>query len=136
MTLKALNDCGELIECFVRRYGLGISHGGADGQCPLVTGDPICIYVDWIVDDLELVVARMFDGTKPFHLWGVPQKVTEQHYRARAVDLQVGGTLIVDIRPKSVCIQLPKVACENTVVRFIESLQNHADSEVGAALRN
>ena len=136
MTLQVLTDYREIVENIERRYGLGISDDGDGHLCPHVQGDPITIEMDWTVDDLDYVVARIFGSVEPFRLWGVPQLVSEKHYRIRSVDLHVGDTLTFDITPEHIVVQLPKGACGNTVVRFLGSLQYHVNSDVGADLLN
>ncbi len=134
MTLRVLNDYRKLVEGIERRYGLGVTRD-EDG-CFHVQGEPITINMEWTVDDLDYVITRMFASVEPFRLWGVPQRIADQHYRIRAVDLHVGDTLVFDITPRHIVIQLPKGACGNTVVRFLGSLQYHVNSEVGADILN
>ena len=124
----------ELAERIERRYGLGMAEC-ADGR-PYDQGDPITIAVDLAIDDLDYVVARMFASDEPFHLWGLPQQVAEQHYRIHAVDLLAGDTLAFDITPKHMVIQLPKGASGNSIVRFVRSLQNHVNFDVGSDILN
>ena len=99
-----------------------------------MTGDPIVIDMDWTMPSIEHVVGRIFSAAEPFRLWGVPERVTDKHYRARAVDLHVGSTLTFDITDKHIVIQLRGGTCGNTIVRFLGGLHYHVNSDVGVDL--
>jgi hypothetical protein len=130
VVVRVLRDYRRLVEGFESRFGLAAV---SDGGHPVVAGDPIVINVDWTVADLEYAVARMFSSTDPFRLWGLPERLSDDRYRARAVDLHVGGVLTFDISRKHVVIQLPRGVCGNTVVRFLNNLHFHVNSDATAA---
>lgn len=130
--LRVLRDYGHIVEQIERRYAIGLfcdEHG-----CCHVTGDPIVIDMDWTMPNIEHVVGRMFSAAEPFRLWGVPERVAENHFRARAVDLHVGSTLTFDITDKHIVIQLRGDTCGNTIVRFLGGLHYHVNSDVGVDL--
>lgn len=132
LLVHVLRDYRALVERIEDRYGIGIAD--PQGPLPLLRGEPIVIEMDWALADLEFAVGKMFSSTDPFRLWGVPERIAEGHYRARAVDLHVGETLSFEITPRHVTLLLPKGTCGNTVVRFLGSLHYHVNSEAGAAL--
>ena len=130
--LHVLRDYGRIVERIENRYAIGLrcdEHG-----CCRVTGDPIVIDMDWTTPSIERVVGRIFSATEPFRLWGVPERITDKHYRARAVDLHVGSTLTFDITDKHIVIQLRGGTCGNTIVRFLGGLHYHVNSDVGVDL--
>jgi len=118
-----------LVERIESVFGLGY---GSDRQG--LIGNPIHIPVEWTSGDIEYAVSRMFSAAHPFRLWGLPEKVADSHYRARAVDLHVGQTFTVDVTPSYVTIHLPRGTCGNTVIRFLAALQFHVNSETGKTL--
>jgi hypothetical protein len=120
------------VERIENRYAIGLS--GDDSGCSQLIGDPLVIEMDWTMPDIEHIVGRIFSSAEPFRLWGVPERIAENHYRARAVDLHVGSTLTFDITDKHIVIQLRGGTCGNTVVRFLGGLHYHVNSDVGVDL--
>jgi len=129
--LGVLRDYGEMVARFERTYAIGWAE--EDG-CAHLAGQPITIEMEWTVSDLEYAVRRMFSATEPFRLWGLPQRVGPDHYRARAVDLHVGRTLTFDITRRHIIIRLPRGTCGNTIVRFLGSLHYHVNADAGTTL--
>ena len=127
LSIQALRDYRTLVENIERKYGLA-AETDAHGH-PILSGDPLVIDIDWAVADLEYAVHRIFSSAEPFRLWGLPERVNAGHYRARAVDLHFGGVLSFDITPQNVVIQLPRRVCGNTVVRFMNNLRFHVNSD-------
>lgn len=127
LVLEALKDYRATVEHIEQEYGLAATTDDAGRRA--VVGKPIVIDVTWEVADLRRAVARMFKSTDPFRLWGLPEEVSERHFRAQAVDLHFGGVLAFDITPERVVIQLPRGVCGNTVVRFLSSLRRHVNSD-------
>jgi hypothetical protein len=130
--LQVLRDYGRIVERIEQRYAIGLRCD--ERGCCHVTGDPIVIDMDWTMPSIEQVVARIFSATEPFRLWGIPERITDKHYRARAVDLHVGSTLSFDITDKHIVIQLRAGTCGNTIVRFLGGLHYHVNSDVGIDL--
>ena len=130
--LQVLRDYAQIVERIERRYAIDLSCEAVG--CSHMTGAPIIIDMSWTVPDIEHVVGRMFSAAEPFRLWGVPERIAENHYRARAVDLHVGSTLTFDITDKHIVIQLRGGTCGNTIVRFLGGLHYHVNSDVGIDL--
>jgi hypothetical protein len=127
--MQVLADYAKMVEKIEHTYAIGL-----DSNDRHIVGDPITIDIDWTLQDLEYVVGRIFGSVEPFRLWGVPQRIGPEHYRARAVDLHVGATLVFDVMKDKIVIQLPTHTCGNTVVRFLNALQYHVNSDVGRQL--
>lgn len=130
--LHVLRDYGHIVERIESRYAIGLTCD--ERGCRHVTGDPIVIAMEWTVPSIEHVVGRIFSSAEPFRLWGVPERISDNHYRARAVDLHVGSTLTFDITDKNIVIQLRGDTCGNTIVRFLGGLHYHVNSDVGVDL--
>lgn len=127
--VQVLQDYRALVEGIEARFAIGFEqHDLTAGQ---MTGQPIVIPMKWTVADLEKAVGRMFSSTEPFRLWGLPEKLADDHFRVRAVDLHVGSTLTFDITRDHVVVILPRGTCGNTIVRFLGSLQYHVDADAG-----
>jgi hypothetical protein len=127
LLVGVLRDYRALVERFEERFGLAATTDD-DGH-PIIVGAPVVIRVEWTVPDLEFAVSRIFASSDPFRLWGMPERVSQRHYRVRAVDLNVGGVLSFDVTPNHVVIQLPRGVCGNTVVRFLNNLRFHVNSD-------
>jgi len=127
LLLLILQHYKELVEGIERDYAFGLEPEGS--RCPHLTGDPITIDLEWTVDDIEYAVAKMFSCGEPFRLWGIPEKLPGDCYRARAVDLHVGSTLTFDIMRDKIVIQLPRGTCGNTIVRFLGNLQANVNAD-------
>jgi hypothetical protein len=134
--LQVLRDYGRIVERIERRYAIDRSPDKAhdEGGCSHLVGDPIVIDMNWTIPDIEYFVRRMFSATEPFRLWGLPERIGENHYRARAVDLHVGSTLTFDITDRHIVIQLRGGICGNTIVRFLGGLHYHVNADVGVHL--
>lgn len=130
--LQVLRDYGRIVERIEQRYAIDLSHG--EGGCSHLVGDPIVIDMKWTMPDIEHIVGRMFSATEPFRLWGLPERIAENHYRARAVDLHVGSTLTFDFTNEHIVIQLRGGTCGNTIVRFLGGLHYHVNADVGVDL--
>ena len=132
LLVQVLSDYRAMVERIEQRYGIGCvcdQHGTS-----YLTGDPVVIDMQWTLDDLDYLVARMFSSVEPFRLWGLPERIRIGHYRAQAVDLHVGSMLSFDITRDHIVIQLPRGTCGNTIVRFLGSLHYHVNSDVGTTL--
>jgi len=128
--LLILTDYRKVVTAIEDRFGIGVEPHGPRGKGATLTGEPFTIEIKWTTPSLEYTVGKIFSSVEPFRLWGIPQKVGPDHFRARAVDLHVGAMLTFDITPKHVVIQLPRGACGNTIVRFLSALQYHLNSDV------
>ncbi|HEY1691706.1 MAG TPA: hypothetical protein VGG39_06075 [Polyangiaceae bacterium] len=128
--VRMLRDYGDLVRSFEERYGIGATTDASGRH--VVAGQPVVLDLKWTVQDLEYAVQRIFAANDPFRLWGLPTRVSDGHFRARAVDLHVGGVLTFDITQENVVIQLPRGVCGNTVVRFLNNLQFHVNADARA----
>ncbi|HEV3191517.1 MAG TPA: hypothetical protein VGY54_13505 [Polyangiaceae bacterium] len=61
--------------------------------------------------DLEYAVARMFSSAGPFRLWALPERINDDRFHARAVNLHVGGVLTFDITRKHVVTRMASGTC-------------------------
>ena len=130
--VQVLRDYQALVEDIEARFAIGFErHSPTTGH---LTGQPIVIPMKWTILDLERAVGRMFSSTEPFRLWGLPEKLGDDRFRVRAVDLHVGSTLTFDISRDHVVVILPRGTCGNTIVRFLGGLHYHVDADAGTGL--
>lgn len=102
----------------------------ADGDSGKLVGRCLTILPARPIGDAVRFCDRVFSGTPPFRLWGVPARASETFTRVRALDLDVGGALDFEITPGFLRIFLPRETSANSVVRFFTNLQHHFDSGV------
>lgn len=126
LLVHALRDYDGLVQQIEDRRIRATNEGQRE-----VRGQPLTIDVQWRVSDLRFAVRKMFSSAGPFRLWGLPTRLAEDHYRARAVDLHFGGVIDFDITRDWITIQLGPEVCGNTVVRFLSNLRFHVSSDAG-----
>lgn len=96
------------------------------------SGEPITLNLSRPIADLDKFCESVFSSSKPFRLWGVPLRVSDQLYSVRAVDLHVGDPINFEIGQDWIRIYLPEGSCGNTVLRVFTNLQHHYDALVQA----
>jgi len=96
-------------------------------------GEPLVIAFEPQIANLEIFVEKLFSGTAPFRLWGVPTFLSKRFCKVSAVDLHVGQTLSFEVAPDFMRIYLPKGCCGNTILRIFTNLQHHYNSLVSAS---
>ncbi len=102
----------------------------ADGVAGKLLGRSLTIAPARSIEDAARFCDRVFSGTPPFRLWGVPAQASASFARVRALDLAVGGVLDLEVTPEFLRLFLPVETSANSVVRFITNLQHHFDSGV------
>ena len=95
-------------------------------------GEPINFLFRRPIPNLQHFCDRVFSGSEPFRLWGVPTQRAADYFRVNAVDLHVGQRVQVEIAPRFIRYYLPAGSCANSVVRLFTNLQRHHDSLVEA----
>ena len=82
------------------------------------------------IEDIDLFISRMFNSTKPFKLWGLKSKISDDYYKITAVDLHIGSPINFDIAKDMMRVSLFKGSCGNTILRLFTNLQIHFDSNI------
>jgi len=94
----------------------------------VIEGEPIEIKFSREIKVLEPFVDKVFSGTEPFRLVGLPIRVMEGYYRVRATDLHMETRVDFEIMPDLIRIYLFPTSCGNSVMRFFTNFQRHWDS--------
>ena len=82
------------------------------------------------IEDVDLFISRMFNSIKPFKLWGLKSKISDDYYKITAVDLHIGNPINFDIAKDMMRVALFKGSCGNTLLRLFTNLQIHFDSNI------
>jgi hypothetical protein len=88
------------------------------------------ITVPWTVPDLPYAVLKMFNGSEPFGLWGIPETVGEARFRVRAMDLGFAHAAVFEVGPEGVAFELAPGTPAAVAVRFVANLQYHVHSAI------
>lgn len=81
----------------------------------------------------DVLLDTMFNGKKPFRLWGLPLDCGDGQFSVHAVDLHVGASLRMDISNGCIRVYLPDGSCGNTVTRLLTQIQRHIDARARIA---
>ena len=90
----------------------------------------VMIPVKWTLDDLAYGVGRMFSGTDPFRLWGIPEQVGPESFQMRAVDLDVGRVALFTVDRDGLSLELGAHTPASTAIRVVSALQYHVNADV------
>ena len=94
----------------------------------VIEGEPIEIEFERKINSLEPFVEKVFNGTEPFRLIGLPMRIMNGYYRVRATDLHMETRVDFEIMPDLIRIYLFPSSCGNSVMRFFTNFQRHWDS--------
>lgn len=110
----------------------GIRHEvGLDGRLA-VTGEPLNIFFREPIPDMEVFCRRVFSGSHPFRISGLPVRTGRQQFRVAGIDLHVGKCLNFELCPEYMRVYLPAGSCGNSLARLYTNLQHHYQSLVEA----
>jgi hypothetical protein len=90
----------------------------------------VMIPVRWTLDDLAYGVGRMFSGTDPFRLWGIPEQTGPESFQIRAVDLDVGRAALFTVDREGLSLELGSRTPASTAIRVVSALQYHVNADV------
>lgn len=90
----------------------------------------VMIPVRWTLDDLAYGVGRMFSGTDPFRLWGIPEQTGPESFQIRAVDLDVGRAALFTVDREGLSLELGSRTPASTAIRVLSALQYHVNADV------
>ena len=90
----------------------------------------VLIPVRWTLDDLAYGVGRMFSGTDPFRLWGIPEQTGPESFQMRAVDLDVGRVALFTVDREGLSLELGARTPASTAIRVVSALQYHVNADV------
>jgi len=75
------------------------------------------------------LVERLFNGGRPFRLWGLPIERDGGEFAVEAVDLHVGCVLRFDVSNGFIRAYLMEGGCGNTITRLFTNIQRHVDPQ-------
>jgi hypothetical protein len=105
----------------------------SDGRNHLsVSGEPLNIFFKEPIRDLTVFCERVFSGSHPFRIWGVPTKTARGHFRVAGIDLHVGRAVNFELSQEYMRVYLTPNSCGNTVIRLFTNLQHYYHSLVEA----
>lgn len=108
-------------------------HWEAEGGRPKLFGQPFYINLgEEGVTNLEHFCAKVFSGTEPFRLMGLPVRRNTNFYTVSAVDLHVNQRIDFEVSRKTLSVFLPSRACGNSLLRLYTNLQHYFSSDVKA----
>lgn len=81
------------------------------------------------IEDLDLFVNKMFNGTEPFKLWGIKEKIEDDYFNIDGVDLHTGARINFEISTNMMRAYLYTGGCGNTILRLLTNLQTKYDSD-------
>jgi hypothetical protein len=84
------------------------------------------------ISNLEHFCAKVFSGTEPFRLMGLPVRRNTNFYTVSAIDLHVNQRIDFEVSRKTLSVFLPNKACGNTLLRLYTNLQHYFSSDVKA----
>lgn len=73
--------------------------------------------------NVDLVCEKMFDGSRPFKLLGIPKDIKGGKV-VEVFDMHIGGVFTIQIFPDMFVIYLNEEICGNTILRFYTNLQH------------
>jgi hypothetical protein len=82
------------------------------------------------IEDMNLFIDILTNSKRPFRIWGLKNKVTEDGFQVFAVDLHTGDSIDLEVSPYLIRLYLPEGSCGNTVLRLYTNLQHFFDSEL------
>ena len=98
----------------------------------VLRGDPFLFRFpdDVEIIDLDAFTASLFNGARPFRLFGVPHSASERRVDVEAIDLHTGDPLSIELTPEWMRVYLPRGSCGNIVARLFTNFQHAMSSEV------
>jgi hypothetical protein len=96
----------------------------------LVKGQAFDLIFKREIEDLSLFIDILASSKQPFRLWGVKNKITNDHYQVIGVDLHTGDSIDLELSSYLMRVYLPEGSCGNTVLRLFTNLQHYFDSNI------
>lgn len=126
-TLKA--RYAELIIGWEQRYWIGWQKRGS---ALLPTGSTAVLRLPNALaqDELERLIAFLFDCGEPYRLYGVPIQQGPARYVVRAIDLHSSDALDLEITAMLLRVYLRDGSCGNVLARLLTNLQHAHDARV------
>ena len=115
MYAAAIND--------IEKCRIGVA---ADGT---FTGHAINFTFPNGIANMGLFVDRMFCGARPFKMWGIKKKISDDYYTIEGVDLHTGARVNFEISSDMMRAYLYSRCGGGTILRLLANLQMQYDSD-------
>lgn len=123
------NRYGKMIEDWETRHRIGWIDSGR-GLLPTGVPAEIVFSEARSEEEIEALLALMFDAADPFRLYGVPVRIRSGGFVVNAVDLHTGDKLNFEINARLMRIYLSGDACGNVLARLLTNLQQFYDARL------
>lgn len=95
-----------------------------------ITGNPLYFEFDEPMQDLRRFIARLFDSTKPFRLWGLESEIEDGYYNVAGIDFHTGDPINFEITSDMMRVYLSEESCGNTIMRLLCNLQDRFGTRI------
>ncbi len=134
---KSVQDHLHLVSEAKDRYEMTI--GGIE-ECRLgssqrdgrwtIKGEPLYFEFSEPMPDLRRFIARLFDSTRPFRLWGLESEIKEGYYNVAGIDFHTGDPINFEIGHDMMRVYLGEKSCGNTIMRLLCNLQDRFGTRI------
>jgi len=97
-----------------------------------IDGEPLNIRFTQPLPNLEAFCDRVFSGSNPFRIMGLPIATGPHSFRVNAIDLHVGKRMSFELSPEFMRVYLAPGGCGNSLARLYTNLQHHYNSQIEA----
>ena len=96
----------------------------------VIAGEPLHFEFNEPLQDTRRFIARLFDSTKPFRLWGLESEIDDGYYNVAGIDLHTGDSINFEIADDMMRVYLSEGSCGNTVMRLLCNLQDRFGTRI------
>jgi hypothetical protein len=122
-------DYAQRIEEYERRFMVKFTNH--DNRVN-IEGEPLNVRFTQPIPNLQKFCERVFSGSYPFRLMGVPIATGRKNFRVNAIDLHVGKRMTFEVSPEFMRVYLAPGGCGNSLARLYTNLQHHYNSQIEA----
>jgi hypothetical protein len=97
-----------------------------------IEGEPMNVRFTQPLPNLEAFCERVFSGSYPFRLIGLPIATGQNSFRVNAIDLHVGRRMSFELSPEFMRVYLGPGGCGNSLARLYTNLQHYYSSQIEA----
>ena len=96
----------------------------------VIAGEPLYFKFVEPLQDTRRFIARLFDSTRPFRLWGLESEIDDGYYNVAGLDLHTGDPINFEIADDMMRVYLSEGSCGNTVMRLLCNLQDRFGTHI------
>ena len=90
----------------------------------VIGGEPLHFNFADPIPDVSGFIAKLFDSTRPFRLWGLESQLEDDYYNVVGMDIHTGDPMSFEIAPEMMRVYLSEESCGNTIMRLLCNLQD------------